>query len=115
MTDRMPLQLILSQAGKRLTEQMRVFGLICLGLLESLDNGLISATDAVQDFFYADNCLFVRKLRNKIADEIMSRGVHLSDLFDVLPSAESQREFKRELALMRALCLRLLEQKKSVA
>ena len=45
----------------------------------------------------------------------MSRGVQLPDLFDVLPLADSQREFKRELALMRALCLRLLEQEKSVA
>jgi hypothetical protein len=111
----MQLPMILPQVGKRLSDQFRMFGLICLGILESLDNGLMSAADAVRDFFHADNCLFVRKLHNKVADQIMSRGVQLPDLFDVLPTAESQREFKHELAMMRALCLRLLEHKRSVA
>src|ERR1700722_4578080 len=110
MTERMLLQTI--HFGKRQSDQFRVFSLICLGLLESLDNGLISATDAVEDFFHADNCLFVRKLRNKVADEIMSRGVQLPDLYDALPLDEAQRQFKRELAAMRSLCLRLLEKQR---
>ncbi|MGH7227051.1 MAG: hypothetical protein ACRELF_27865, partial [Gemmataceae bacterium] len=60
--------------------------------------------------------LFVRKrLRDKIADEIMSRGVQLADLFDSLPTDEAQREFQRELAIMRGMCLKLLEQKPLVA
>jgi len=45
--------------------------------------------------YLGDNCLFVRKhLRNKIVDEIMSRGVQLTDLFDTLPAEEAQRESK---------------------
>ena len=115
MTERIILETVLPKAGKSQADQFRFFGLICLGLLESLDNGLTSAVDAVQDFFHADNCLFIRKQRNKVADEIMSRGIQLPDLFDVLPLAESQREFKREITKMRALCLQLLERKKSVA
>ena len=102
MTERMRLQTLLPQAGKNQSDQLAVFGLLCLGLIESLDHGLISAAEAVRDFFHADNCLFLRKMRNKAADEIMSRGVQLPDLFDVLPLAQSQREFKRELAPMRA-------------
>ena len=67
-------------------------------------------------FFHTDNCLYVRKhLRDKIADAVMSHGVQLPDLFEVLPTAEAHREFQRELVTMRALCLRLLEQRQLVA
>jgi len=50
-----------------------------------------------------------------MADAVMSHGVQLPDLFEALPTAEAQREFQRELATMRALCLKLLEQKRLVA
>jgi hypothetical protein len=67
-------------------------------------------------FFNAENCLFVRQhLREKIADEIMSRGVQLPDLFDALPIEEAHREFQRELATMRSLCLKLLGEKRLAA
>ena len=83
------------------------------------ENGLLSATEAVGRFYHADNCLFVRNtLKDKTADQIMSHGVQLPDLFDVLPIAEAQREFLHELAVMRDLCLQLLERtrpKKRVA
>jgi hypothetical protein len=42
-------------------------------------------------------------------------GVHLPDLFETLSAEEAQREFRHELAAIRALCLQLLEQKRLVA
>ncbi len=70
----------------------------------------MDASTAVQLFFHADNCLFARKeLRSKIADEIMSRGVQLPDLFESLPIIEAQREFQKELDSMRMRCLEILE------
>jgi hypothetical protein len=112
MNDKIYLKNVLSESSKAAGEQLELFALLNLGLLESLSNGLISASDAVQTFFHAENCLFVRRrLQNQAADEIMSRGVQLPDLFEVLPTNEAQREFQRELAKMRSLCLALLEQK----
>jgi hypothetical protein len=93
-----------------------LFALLNLGMIESLANGLVSASDAVRVFFNADNCLFVRQqLRDKVADKVMSHGVQLPDLFDVLPKEEAHREFQHELAAMRSLCLKLLEKKRLVA
>ncbi len=95
---------------------MTLFGLVNLGLIQSLADGLLSATDAVRLFYNADNGLFVRKqLRVKAADEIMSRGAQLPDLFDVLPTEQAHREFRHELATMRGLCAKLLEAKRRVA
>jgi uncharacterized protein involved in exopolysaccharide biosynthesis len=51
----------------------------------------------------------------KAADEVMSRGVQLPDLFEALPAEQAQREFQRELAAMRSLCLQLLQRRRSVA
>jgi hypothetical protein len=83
-----------------------------IGMVESLASGVLSATDALRLFFHAENCLLVRKQwRDKTADAIMSHGVQLPDLFEVLPLTEAQREFQRELAMMRSLCLKLLEEK----
>lgn len=97
-------------------QRLALFALLNLGLLESLANGVLNATDAVRVFYHADNCVFVRKrLREKSADEIMSRGVQLPDLFEALTPEEAHREFQRELAMMRSLCLRLLEEKPLVA
>jgi hypothetical protein len=84
-------------------------------LIESLGFGLISPSEAVRLFYHADNCLAARKLLGKTADEIMSRGVQLPDLFDVLPTEEAHCEFRRELETMRSLCLKLLAQRKLVA
>lgn len=98
------------------SDRLAVFALLGLGLAESLSSGLLSATDAVRSFFHADNCLFVRKhLRDKLADEVMSRGTQLPDLFDALPAEEAQREFQQEVAAIRSLCRQLLEQRRSVA
>jgi hypothetical protein len=59
--------------------------------------------------------LYVRKhLKQQIADRIMSHGVQLPDLFDCL-AENAQREYLHELALMRALCLKLIEDRRLVA
>jgi hypothetical protein len=98
------------------TDRLAFFALINLGLIESLANGLMSATEAISHFYFADNCLFVRKtLKDKTADRIMSHGVQLPDLFDGLPIENAQREFLHELATMRGLCLQLLESRRRVA
>lgn len=80
----------------------------------SLASGVVSATEAVQYFYHAENCLYARKqLRNREANAIMSRGVQLPDLFESLSTEEAQREFYHELEIMRSLCLKLLEKGRS--
>ena len=112
----MDLKDLLSEPRGTSTRPSAVFALLGLGIIESLANGLLSAADAVRVFFHADNCLFVRNhLRDKLADKIMGHGVQLPDLFTVLTTEEAHREFQRELATMRALCLKLLEDKRLVA
>lgn len=95
---------------------LRFFALINLGLIESLANGSMSATESVARFYFADNCLFVRKiLKDKTADRVMSHGVQLPDLFDSLAVEEAQRAFLHELAIMRKLCLQLMDSQRQVA
>jgi hypothetical protein len=54
--------------------------------------------------------LYVRKrLKNKLADKIMSYGVQLPDLFDALPLEEAQRQFLHELSAIRAICFQLID------
>jgi hypothetical protein len=116
MTTRMSLHTILAASGETPAQQLALFALLTLGILESLAHGLLSATDALHVFFHTENCLFVRKQwRDKIADAIMSHGVQLPDLFEACSPAEAQREFQRELATMRSLCLKLWEEKQLVA
>lgn len=116
MKNGMYLENLLSTTGRSSGQQLALFALLTLGMIESLANGLVSASDALGVFFNAENCLFVHKqLRAKIADRIMSHGVQLPDLFDALPIEEAHREFHRELATMRALSLKLLEEKRLVA
>jgi hypothetical protein len=116
MNDIISLKTVLSASGEAPVQQVTLFALLNLGMIESLANGLISVTDAVQVFYNAENCLFVRRqLREKTADEIMSRGIQLPDLFAALPIEEAHREFQRELATMRSLCLKLLESQRLVA
>jgi hypothetical protein len=110
------LKTVLLASGETPVQQLTLFALLNLGMIESLANGLISVTDASRIFYNAENCLFVRRqLREKPADEIMSRGVQLPDLFAVLPTEEAHREFQRELVTMRSLCLKLLESQRLVA
>lgn len=97
-------------------QQGAAFALLGLGMTESLISGARGASEALHEFFHAENCLFVKQtLHSRAADELMSRGVQLADLFDVLPLNEAQREYQRELAAMHALCLRLLERERVAA
>jgi hypothetical protein len=102
------LHTLLSQTTNQ-DQQISSFGLLSLGVIELLIGEAITASHAVELFFHANNCLFVRQqLRHKVADEMMSRGVQLPDIFEALPAEEAQQEFQQELATMRLLCLKLL-------
>lgn len=116
MVESINLKTILSQEDNGSGQPREIFALLNLGILDSLTNGAISATEALQLFFNADNCLFVHQsLKDPNADAIMSHGVQLADLFDILPPKDAQREFQRELAAMRALCMALLERERAFA
>lgn len=116
MTNPISFTTILSDVEKKNEQQITLFALLNLGILDSLSSGAISADEALQTFFHAENCFFVRRtLRNQSADTIMSHGVQLPDLFEALPPKEAQREFQRELALMRTLCMGLLAAKRLAA
>jgi len=95
---------------------MTSFALVCLGAVESLLNGAISSNDSIRIIFHAHNCQFVRtSLGDDTADEIMSRGVQLPDVFDALPVEEAQQEYQRELAAIHALCLKLIASDRKAA
>lgn len=86
----MKLESLLTEAAGDFYQERELFALLNLGVIEGLDHGSMNATDAVQSFYNADNCLFVRKrMKGKVPDRIMSRGVQLPDLFDVLPPRRS--------------------------
>jgi hypothetical protein len=91
-------------------ERRRTFGLLSLGLVDSLSSGVESPIDAIRYFFNGRNCLFVEKqFRDKTAQEIMGRGAQLQDLFDTLPKRQAQKAFKEELQAIRSLCNRLVQ------
>ena len=116
MKDNIDLSALLAGVDGGAARRLSLFALLGLGMVESLANGALSTADAVRVFFNAQNCLYVRKkLRDKVADEVMSHGVQLHDLFEALPERESQQEFQRELGTMRSLCLRLLDLDRAVA
>ena len=103
-------RIVLSKSSSDPKEQLELFSLLNLGLIQSLASGVLSPTDAIQRFYHADNCLYVRKyLRNREANAIMSHGVQLPDLFESLEAEEAQRELFHELEEIRRLCLKLLE------
>lgn len=113
MSEVVRLQTLLVEGA---SDRLALFALLGLGMAESLTSGVMTASDAVRSFFHADNCKFVRKqLRDKLADEVMSRGTQLPDLFEALTAEEAQREFQQEVATIRALCRQLLERRRSVA
>lgn len=97
MSEKIELHQLLGDTRRSYVEQLRIFALLNLGILESLSHGMISADDAVASFFHGENCSFVHAhMRSRTADELMSRGVQLPDLFDALPATIAQREFQRE-------------------
>jgi hypothetical protein len=106
-------RIVLSATAGSRTQQREMFALLNLGLVQSLASGILSPTEAVERFYHAENCLYVQKhFRQKEANEIMSHGVQLPDLFECLPTEEAQREFYHELEIMRSLGLHLLEKRR---
>jgi hypothetical protein len=113
MTKPFKLQQLVAGTQRKTSEQLRVFATIALGVAESLEDGVLTADNSVREFFNAENCLFVKnELKNKVASEIMGRGVQLPDLFDALPAETAHREFQRELRKIRSLSLSLLQRKR---
>jgi hypothetical protein len=100
----------LTELSARQEQPRVIFAVAALGIIDSLTAGSMTPSEAIRAFFHAKNCRFVRsKLRDKRADEVMSRGVQLADLFDFLPIEEAHREFQHELAAMKTLCHELLQ------
>ena len=109
MSETIDLPTILDRLEGGTQRKLEVFAMLNLGMVQSLWSGALTVADAITRFYNAGNCQYVRRrMRSKTADEIMSRGVQLPDLFDVLPPAEAQRELANELESMRALCLKSL-------
>jgi hypothetical protein len=112
----MNLRLVLDSVGGDTARQLELFALLTLGIIESLENGLLSPADAITVFFNLENCRCVREtLPAKAADQVMGRGVQLPDLAAALNPEEADTEFQRELTAIRRLCLGLLEQHRRVA
>ncbi len=107
-------RMLLSGVPGNPPQQLELFALVNLGLVQSLTSGILSPAEAAERFYHSDNCLYVqRHLRKREANEIMSRGVQLPDIFECLAPEEARREFYHELETMRALCLKLLRDKRS--
>lgn len=107
-------RILLSDSSGSSTSGLELFAFLNLGLVQSLNSGVLGPSEAIQRFYHADNCLYVRKhFRSREANTIMSHGVQLPDLFDSLPPEEAQKELYHELEEMRALCLKLLEKVRS--
>ena len=116
MNRKINLKSLLSAPGRTLEQKLAFFAWLNLGIVESLTKGLLTPEDAVIIFFNGDNCIFVqRTLKEENAQEIMSRGVQLIDLFAALPRKRAHQELQKELKRMRALSLGILEQKRLAA
>jgi hypothetical protein len=90
-------------------QRLAVFAALNLAMVQSIDRKGASLGDVTAGFYNGSNCLYVkRSLRQKDADELMSRGVQLADLFEVLPRRQAEAELKREKDAMRAICYKLL-------
>jgi hypothetical protein len=102
-TPKLELKSILRRTDRKLAA-LAIFNLL---IIELIATGAMDAEEATRTFYNADNCGFVRRLKNSAADELMSRGVQLADLFDVLPASQAKLELAKELRAMRRLCKRL--------
>lgn len=91
------------------TARRSVFAFLALGVIDALATGILTPTEATQRFFNGENCAYVRKrFRGRLADDVMGRGVQLSDLFEILPPEQANAAFRRELETMREACRRLV-------
>jgi hypothetical protein len=104
---RLDLKRILNGLDK--PRKLAVFAGLNLAMLHSIDNKGAALPDITAGFYNVANCLYVRRsLKHNEADELMSRGVQLADLFDVLPRKQAEAELKRERSAMRLICYKLL-------
>lgn len=110
------LERILGLPGIGSDGQREVFALLTLGLLDSVETGVLSPADAVEIFFHIENCRFVEaSVQSADASEVMGRGAQLPDLFDALGPEEARRECGAEVAAMRTRCLAMLGHERLVA
>src|SRR5437879_2820882 len=108
-TPKFNLESLLDNSGSTRRQKLAALAMLTLGLTEALSSEAMEPAEATIAFFNAENCLCVhRQLKSAAADEIMSRGVQLSDLFDVLTQAEAKAEFANELKVMHSLCVKIL-------
>ena len=115
MNGRRTFRIRLSENRGSRAERIEFLAIVNLGIIQSLASGALTPAEAVQRFYDAANCSHVRRtLRNKDANEAMSRGVQLPDLFEALGAEEAGREFYREIEAIRALCLKLLARGRSL-
>ena len=109
MKSRQRSRILLSENRGGRTEQLELFAILNLGVAQSLASGALTPSEALQRFYHAANCLYVRRtLRSKEANEVMGRGAQLPDLFEGLDCEEARCEFYREIDTIRVLCLKLL-------
>ncbi len=115
MNGRRTSRILLSENRGSRAERIEFFAIVNLGIIQSLASGALTPAEAVQRFYHAANCSHVRRtLRSKDANEAMSRGVQLPDLFEALGAEEAGREFYREIEAIRALSLKLLARGRSL-
>jgi len=101
--------MILARSRGKIAEQQDRFALFNLGLAQWLAGGEVTPTEALELLYNAENCLYVQKhFPDKAARKIMGHGVQLPDLFDILPAEQAQREFCKELEIIRSLSLQIL-------
>ena len=110
MKQNQQFRIVFAEVTRGQSQQLQLFALLNLGVIQSLTSGVISAIEAVKQFYHAENCLYIKNfLSNNVANSIMSHGVQLPDIFDCLSTDEAQREFLHELEIIRSLSLTLLE------
>jgi hypothetical protein len=115
MNRRRTSRILLAENRGSRGQQLEFFAIVNLGLVQSLASRALTPAEAVRRFYHAANGLYVRRtLRSKEANEVMSRGTQLPDLFEILRAEEAQREFYQELEIIRGLCLRLLARGRSL-
>ena len=116
MNQKIDLRTLLGSSDKTSEQRLALFAWLSLGIIESLTKGIVTPIDAVRIYFHADNCLFVRyEFGQEIADEIMSHGTQLADIFEVLSTDEAEQEFQTELAMIQSLSLNILERERVAA
>jgi hypothetical protein len=101
------LETLLEQLSQ--SQRLTTFAMLNLGIVQAIESKTTTPEEMITHFYSADNCLYVRRsLKNKAADEIMSRGVQLPDVFDVLPASKAQAACSKQLEKIRSLSLGLL-------